>query len=96
MDYRFSSELWRYDGEAPWCFVTLPVELSGNIRAEHGVTATAFGSIRAIVTVGRTSWPTSLFPDKRLGSYVLPVKKKVREAEGIEIGSLVEVQLELQ
>jgi Domain of unknown function (DUF1905) len=96
VEYRFSGELWQYDGEAPWCFVALPVEVSDNIRAEHGPAATAFGSVRVSVTVGGTRWSTSLFPDKNLGSYLLPVKKGVRTAEGLEIGSVVEIQLELQ
>jgi hypothetical protein len=95
MDYRFSGELWQYDGEAPWCFVTLPVEVSDNVRAEHGLAQTAFGSIKVTATVGDTRWSTSLFPDKRLGSFVLPVRKQVRKAEELEIGSLVEVQLEV-
>jgi hypothetical protein len=94
MDYRFSGELWQYDGEAPWCFVTLPAEVSDDIRVEHGVTGTAFGSIKVTATVGATRWATSLFPDKRLGGYVLPVKKTVRNAERLEIGSLVNVLLE--
>jgi Domain of unknown function (DUF1905) len=96
VEYRFSGELWQYDGEAPWCFVTLPVELSDNLRAEHSAVATAFGSVEVSVTVGNTRWATSLFPDKSLGSYLLPVKKSVRTAEGLEIGSIVEVQLEIQ
>ena len=96
MEYRFSGELWQYDGEAPWCFVTLPAEVSDNIRAEHGPAATAFGSVKVSVTVGGTRWSTSLFPDKNLGSYLLPVKKGVRTAERLRIGSVVDVQLELQ
>jgi Domain of unknown function (DUF1905) len=92
--YKFSGELWQYDGEAPWYFVTLPVEVSDNLRAEHGPAATAFGSVKVSVTVGATRWATSLFPDKSRGSYLLPVKKSVRTAEGLEIGSMVEVQIE--
>jgi Domain of unknown function (DUF1905) len=94
VEYRFTAELWQYDGEAPWCFVTLPVEVSDNLRAEHGPAATAFGSVKVSVTIGTTQWATSLFPDKSFGSYLLPVKKSVRTAERLEIGSMVEVQIE--
>jgi Domain of unknown function (DUF1905) len=96
VEYRFTGELWQYDGEAPWCFVTLPVEVSDNLRSEHGAGATAFGSIKVSVTVGNTRWTTSVFPDKSLGSYLLPVKKSVRRAEGLELGSMVEGRLEPQ
>ena len=96
MEYKFSGELWQYDGEAPWCFVTVPAEVSDNIHAEHGPAATAFGSVKVSVTVGGTRWATSLFRDKTLGSYLLPMKKGVRTAEGLEVGNVVEVLLEPQ
>jgi Domain of unknown function (DUF1905) len=95
MNYRFSAELWQYDGEAPWCFVTLPAELSDSIRAAYGPTAKAFGSMKVMATIGATRWATSLFPGKTLGSYVLPVKKAVRTAERLEIGLPVDVRLEV-
>jgi hypothetical protein len=33
-----------------------------------------------------TAWSTSLFPDKMVGSYLLPVKRSVRESEHLSIG----------
>ena len=42
-----------------------------------------------------TSSATSIFPDSKQGSYVLPVKKAVRTAEGIEDGDDVEVALDV-
>jgi Domain of unknown function (DUF1905) len=39
MAYTFSAELWQHDDEAPWAFVTLPAELSEDIRAKHGPSA---------------------------------------------------------
>lgn len=41
-----------------------------------------------------TTWTTSVFP-ATTGSYVLPVNKPVRRAEGLEAGDAVEVSLEL-
>lgn len=46
------------------------------------------------VTVGGSSWRTSLFPSKS-GSYLLPVKKPVRVAEGLTEGTAVEARLDL-
>ena len=54
-----------------------------------------FGAVRVRVTVGATSWSTSIFPDSTRGSYVLPVKKAVRTAEGIREGDDVDVRLEV-
>ena len=96
MYYTFSAELWQYDDEAPWAFVTLPAELSEDIRAKHGTSATPVGSIKVMVTVGATRWATSLFPARSHRRYVLPIQNSVRTAEQLEVGSPVEVRLELR
>jgi hypothetical protein len=53
-----------------------------------------FGSVKVTVTLGESTWQTSLFPNKD-GSWFLPVKKPVRVAEGLEYGDEVAVELEL-
>ena len=55
---------------------------------------TGFGSVRVEVTLGRSSWRTSVFPDKARG-YVLPVKSAVRRREGLEVGDRVRIALAL-
>jgi hypothetical protein len=43
--------------------------------------------------VGGTTWKTSLWPKE--GGYVVPLKDEVRRAEGIELGDVVALRLEL-
>ncbi len=90
MELRFEAELWEHDGQGAWHFVSVPRELSDELR-DLGSSA-GFGSIRVEVTVGESVWRTSVFPS-RTGEYVLPVKKPVRRAEGLEAGDLVRAQL---
>lgn len=73
--------------------MSLPGTLADELEAEHGHRAAGFGSLRVEVTIGATSWATSIFPDARRKTYVLPVKKAVRRAEGLETGSRVRVSL---
>lgn len=47
------------------------------------------------MTVGGTTWRTSLFPDTKRATYLLPVKRAVRAAERIDVGDLVDVRLRL-
>jgi hypothetical protein len=47
------------------------------------------------VRIGGSEWTTSVFPDSKMGVYLLPVKKAVRQAEGLIAGSTVRVHLEL-
>lgn len=91
-EYEFTAELWLYPGEAGWYFVTLPAEVADEIDQEVGERA-GFGSIPVEVTVGATTWKTSIFPDKASASFVLPVKKAVRSAERLDSGMPVTVLL---
>lgn len=94
-DYRFTAELWLHDGDANWYFVTVPAEASDDIEARSADTRRGFGSVRVRVTVGATTWTTSVFPDTKRQAYVLPVKKDVRRAEHLDGGDDLTVTLEL-
>jgi len=93
----FEAELWEAQAEAAWVFLTVPPDPSEDIRHESGILAAprGFGSVRVEVRIGATTWRTSVFPDSRSGCYVLPVKKAVRRAAGIDVGDVVRVSLRL-
>lgn len=88
----FSAELWESDAGS-WVFVTLPADVSRDIREAPRPPQPGFGSVRVEVTIGGSSWATSVFPDSKRGAYLLPVKKAVRVAEGVEPGDVVEVTI---
>ncbi len=94
MEFEFKGKLWRWQGDAPaaWHFITLPEDVGGQIKFFIGKSK-GFGSVRVKATVGDTSWKTSLFPDKKSGSYLLPVKLDVRKCERISDGDHVHVKL---
>jgi hypothetical protein len=89
---RFSGELFRWQ-EGSWFFVRLPVDAADDVRDLVTGPPTGFGSVPVEVRLGASLWRTSVFPDKASGSFVLPVKKSVRAAEGLEDGDPVEVEL---
>lgn len=88
--------LWN-NGEVPasWHFVTIDKQTSGQIKKEYHWPRRGFGSIPVNVTIGATSWKTSIFPDSKEGNYVLPLKKSVRDAENINVGNTVKFTLEI-
>lgn len=93
--FDFVAPLWLYPGEGGWRFVTVPAEIAEEITDLSAGSRRGFGSVKVAVTVGETSWQTSVFPDGASGTYLLPVKKSVRTAEGLEDGDDVLVRLEL-
>ncbi|MFO0388357.1 MAG: DUF1905 domain-containing protein [Alphaproteobacteria bacterium] len=93
-DYSFKAAIWLYQGKAAWHFVTLPKAISQEIRVLSFDKQAAWGSVRVSVTIGSTSWKTSIFPDTKAGAYLLPIKADVRKKEKIEAGDTVTVKLE--
>ena len=91
----FAAVLWEHEGAGAWHFVSLPEELSDAIEAMHGHHAAGFGSLRVEVAIGATAWRTSIFPDSKRRTYLLPVKKAVRKAEGVAADDTVSVAIEV-
>lgn len=92
--YAFTAPLWQWKARRDeWFFVTVPAEISDEIRdIADGMTG-GFNSVRVRVRVGDSRWGTSIFPGE--GGYALPMKKSVRTAEGILRDALVDIELEL-
>ena len=85
--------MWEHDGSASWHFLSVPEPIADDLEAEFGHRAAGFGSLRVEVTIGSSTWQTSLFPDAKRKTYVLPLKKAVRTAEGLTAGSVASVDL---
>ncbi|AMM21516.1 hypothetical protein AX769_16930 [Frondihabitans sp. PAMC 28766] len=96
MRFTFTNELWRWAARRElWTFVTLSPEADDQIVAMVGDMTNGWGSIRVDARVGQTSFRTSIFPAGDQGAYVLPVKRAVRDAEGLELGVRVTAEIVL-
>jgi hypothetical protein len=91
--FTFDAEVWEHDGPAAWFFVSVPEADADAIEDVAGDRTRGFGSVRVEVTIGSTTWRTSVFPDTKRGTFVLPVKKAVRVAERLDAGSVARVEL---
>lgn len=92
--YVFEAELWAHSSASgAWHFVSVPEEDADEIDERFGHRAAGFGSIRVEVTIGTSTWQTSVFPDTKRATYVLPVKAAVRKAEDLDAGSTAKVEM---
>lgn len=94
VDLEFSGELWFWRGPAPWHFVTVPDDRCADLEAASRLVSYGWGMIPVTARIGDTSWTTSLWPKD--GRYIVPIKTRVREAEGLELGDPVTVRLALE
>lgn len=96
--WTFRAEPWPWDARSDsWVFVSLPTEVADELaeRAEEHGPPRGFGSVRVTVTCGGTTWATSVFPSNQEETFVLPLKKQVRRAEGLEVGEPATFTLDL-
>lgn len=93
MSLEFSGEVIYWRGPAPWFFVAIPDEESGQIKSISDMVSYGWGCIPVHVRIGKTRFQTSLFPKD--GRYLVPVKADVRKAEKIEEGDMVTIQLDV-
>lgn len=88
--YTMTEKVFLYPGEsANWHFVPITKKVGMEIKALFGKSVRGFGSRRVEVTIGKTVWQTSIFPDRYSGSYILPLKAAVRKKEGVEVGDII-------
>lgn len=90
--------LWMTD-RASWHFVTVPKIYSEEIKFftdNHNGNRRGWCAVRVNVTIGSSEWKTSIFPSKRLDTYLLPIKLEMRKKEKILVDNMVEVTLNIK
>lgn len=91
--FTFSGTVWLWQGDSAWHFVSLPENISDEIADLMEGRLRGFGSVRVEVTSKGTTWSTSIFPDTKRGTYILPLKKQVRRELDVSEGSRVTLTL---
>lgn len=94
MNIEFEGKIWFWKGPSPWYFVTVPEKQCRDLKAILGFVTYGWGMIPAKVRIGKTEWKTSLWPKD--GSYIVPIKASVRQAEKLEEGDEVTVRLQVR
>ncbi len=91
--YKFESLVWKYDGAGSWFFVSLPTDLSYEIRNLLKKQEEGWGRMKVIATIGQNQWKTAIWFDTKRNTYLLPVKAEIRKKENIQCDDLVCVSL---
>lgn len=87
MQFEFTNPVFEWRGPAPYFYVALSHEVSQELTDLAPVLTFGWGMIPGAVTVGETDFTTALF--RKDGLYLIPLRKAIREAEGIELGDTV-------
>ena len=93
--YTLKEKMWLYPGKAAWYFVTVPPEITADIDYFFSMQKKGWGSLPVTVTIRQTTWKTSIFPDKKTHSYLLPIKAEIRKEETIQENELISFTIEI-
>ncbi|MBI2008432.1 DUF1905 domain-containing protein [Candidatus Amesbacteria bacterium] len=92
--YSIREKVWLWPGDNPWHFVTIKKGDAREIAKHYIWPRRGFGAIPVEVTIGKTTWKTSIFPEKE-GNYLLPLKKEVRTSEVIKVRDEIKISIEV-
>ncbi|MEM6813043.1 MAG: DUF1905 domain-containing protein [Bacteroidota bacterium] len=90
--YHFSGKLWK-DNLGGWCFVTLPLAMSKEIRKNFQWQEEGWGRMKAVALVNEIRWNTSIWFDKKKNRYLLPMKADIRKSAHLKPDDTVNVDL---
>lgn len=92
--FTFKNKVWKDPVSSGWFFVDIDNIVSRKIKELPDKNVSKLGLVKAVATIGNTSWKTTLFPTKQ-GNYVISVIKTVRKKEKIEDRDIMEVKIEI-
>jgi hypothetical protein len=98
-EWRFRARVIEWRGPAPFYYAPLPADVAADIAAVKRQASYGWGVIPVNATITSpegdegSEFQTSLFP--RDGTYLLPLKDKVRRPLGITVGDEIAVVMSI-
>jgi hypothetical protein len=102
MKYKVRNKLWIWGGgeKVSWHFVTIPPDVSEKINKKYKDFKKGWGSLPVRATLLNTKpkvfLDTSIFPNTKDKTFLMPVKKKTRLELGVQDGDIVEFTIEIK
>lgn len=94
--YNFSGKLWKYNGQGGWFFISLPTEISKEIRENLKWQEEGWGRMKITAQIERFEWDTAIWFDKKADTYLLPVKAVIRKKARLELDDTISVNISIK
>lgn len=91
LELSFAAVVIEWRGPAPFFYARIPREAAAEIAAVKRAASYGWGAIPVTATIGDVVFTTSLFPKE--GTYLLPLKERVRRQLAVTVGDVVEVEM---
>jgi hypothetical protein len=85
------------DHSGAWRFARVPEVISAKIKEmQKGKLRRGWGAVYVNAKTKKSSWTTSIFPDRRSAMYLLPLKKEIRYTENLYDGDEFAFSIEVK
>ena len=93
--YDITEKIWQHSSDGGWHFVSLPQNISKEIRDSFRSLEEGWGRLKVTAVIGNSEWKTAIWFDTKANTYLLPVKSSIREKEKIHTSEFVKVSIVL-
>ena len=96
--YKFSARVYQYSTSKDmcgWTLVSLPKELSIEIRKNFKYLEEGWGRMKVTAKLGNSEWQTAIWFDTKQDTYLLPLKAKIKKQENVVLGEDVKISIEV-
>jgi hypothetical protein len=90
--FEFEAPLWQYAGKGGWHFLSIPANISLEIRSIFKNQEEGWGRLKTTATIHDISWETAIWYSAKDNMYLLPVKTDIRKRTQIKVGDIVMVR----
>ncbi len=91
--YRFSGKLWKSAGAGGWYFVSVPPEISKEIRQNLKWQEEGWGRMKVVAKTENVKWDTAIWFDKKKKTYLLPIKAQIRNELKCTINQVLDLYI---
>lgn len=93
--YDFSATLWQHETPGGWHFVSLPKDISTEIREHFQWQEEGWGRMKAVAKINELKWETSIWFDTKRNAYILPIKAEIRKKQNYKVGDEIHLQISM-
>lgn len=91
--YEFSGKMWKDASPGGWHFISMPKDLSKEIRENLKWQEEGWGRMKALAKIQQFEWKTAIWFDTKMDTYILPVKAEARKKSKIEVNQNIEIEI---
>lgn len=93
--YGFTGKIWKHKASGGWFFVSLPRDISKEIREHLKWQEEGWGRMKASAKVNGIEWESAIWFDKKLNTYSLPLKVDIRRKASLNLDEKITVSISI-